>query len=650
LTQPGEEGKRLRDVPGFLGWAEKVLFIAIPTAGVLFVIDIPGYFRVVFFKQQYLAIFLGLVLASIFLAVPATPRAARDRIPWYDVVMAVMSLGMGLFCSIVYPTYVLTGIPQVGPEYKILGVLEILFVVEATRRTAGRVVVVLVGICLFYSLFTYLFPSPFYGKGIKWDQLAVYLFMDSNGMLGLPLWVSGAIIFAFILFGELLFAVGGSQLLNDFAMATFGRFRGGPAKMAILASGLFGTISGSAVANVAATGVMTIPLMKSVGYNPAAAGAIEAVASTGGQLMPPVMGVTAFILAEFLAIPYAEVALCSIIPAVLYYLAFFIQVDLEAARCGLKGLTEDLPSLGPILKRGWLFAVPLVILVYTLFILNWEPGLSAVTAAFSTFVFSLPTKAYRIGLHGLLNTFERAGRGLLMIGAITSAAGIIIGTVYITGVGSTFSIILLKLGSQHLFPMLMITAVLCIILGMGLPSAALYIILAVLVAPSLVEMGILPLAAHLFIFYFGLMSMITPPVCFATYAGAAIAKADPVKTGFYGVRLGIAAYIIPFIFVYSPSLILNGTPQEILLIVGKSIVALGLVAVVLSGYLFRKLNWVTRGLLAVGALGVLLPSSTRLPLQSWLVNGGGLALCLVVFLREWLEKQRRLKHTSGGGL
>ncbi len=640
MTKADVENKNFRQLAGFLGLAEKILLISIPIVGVLFIINIPMFLGVVFFREQYLAIFLGLVLAGIFLAVPGNSRFTRNSVPWYDMILAIMSLGIGLFCSIVYPSYVFTGISYVGPEFKILGIIEILLVIEGTRRTAGKIMVLLAGICILYALFTYIFPFPFYGKGIEWGQLTIYLFLDSNGILGLPLWVTGAIIFAFFLFGEFLFAGGGTQLLNDFAMAMFGRFRGGPAKMAVVASSLFGTISGSAVSNVVATGVMTIPMMKKAGYNPVAAGAIEAAASTGGQLMPPVMGVTAFILAEFLSISYAEVALCSIIPAVLYYLALFIQVDLEAARCGLKGVKENLPSLGPIFRRGLLFAFPLAILIYTLFVLNWEPGLSAITAAFSTFIFSLPMKRYRIDFRGLLNIFERAGRNLLMVGAITGAAGIIIGTIYITGVGSTFSIILLKIGAKHLFLMLVFTAVLCIILGMGMPTGALYIILAVLVAPSLVEIGIVPLAAHLFIFYFGLMSMVTPPVCFAAYAGAAIAQADPTKTGFYSVRLGIAAYIIPFVFVYSPALILKGSSLEVLIIAGKSIVGIGFIAVIMNGYLFRKLDWISRALLALGVFGILLPLSVKAPFPVWLANSIGITLSFAIFLREWIESYK----------
>ncbi|MDP2647504.1 MAG: TRAP transporter fused permease subunit [Desulfobacterales bacterium] len=616
---------------------ERILLVAIPLSGILFILDIHLYFNRALFREQYLSTLLGLMLASIFIGVRATRGISGNRPPWYDVIMAAMSLGIGVFSSFIYPDYIHTGIAYMGPGYSFLGLCDILLVMEATRRMTGWSLVLLGGFCIFFARYTFLFPSPFYGKGIPWNELLIYLFLDNSGLLGLPLWVAGAIVFAFILFGEFLIATGGSQLLNNFAIGIFGRFRGGPAKVAVVASSLFGTISGSAVSNVMATGVMTIPLMKKTGYKPVAAGAIEAAASTGGQLLPPVMGVTAFILAEFLGISYAQVALAATIPAVLYYFALFLQVDLEAAKGGFKGLAGALPGRRTVFKGLWILLVPLVVLVYTLFALNWRPGLSALAAAAALLVLSSVKKETRMDARKLLQILERAGRGMLMMGPLTGMAGIVIGAVYVTGVGFVFSLMLLKVGAQNLFLMLIIVAALCIVLGMGLPTGALYIILAVLVAPALVDLGVLPLAAHMFILYFGLMSMITPPVCFASYAGAAIAQADPMKTGFYAVRFGIAAYIIPFIFVYFPALILQGTIQDIIFITVKSAAGLGFIAISLTGFLFRKLNWAARAVLALGALGILFPPGIGISVPSWAANLGGLALSLPVFFREWVR-------------
>ena len=637
MQRTEEEGK-FRHLTGFFERVERVFLIAIPSIGILFLLDIHMYLGQALFKEQYLAIFLGLVLASIFLGVPATRGISRYHLPWYDVALAGISLGICLYFSVTYPQYLLEGLAAGKLAYLILSTPAILLVAEATRRMTGWVLVGLVGAFIFYARFTYLFPAPFFGNGVPWKQLSVYLVLDSAGMFGLPLWVVGAIVFGFILLGEFLFFTGGSQLLNDLSLAITGRFRGGPAKVAVVSSSLFGTISGSVVANVAATGVMTIPMMKATGYKSTIAGAIEASASTGGQLLPPVMGIAAFLIAEFLGISYAEVAIAAVIPAALYYFALFMQVDLEAAKTGLTGLSGKLPRIWPLLKKSWLFFPPVVVLVYTLFILNFQPGKASIAAIVSLVVLSLLTRETRKGLWKLPNILERAGRGLLMIGTITAVAGIIIGTIYITGMGTILSTFLATLGEQSLLIMLLTTAVLCIIMGMGMPTAAIYIILAVIVAPSLVSFGVLPIAAHLFIFYFGMMSMITPPICFAAYAAAAIAKTSPTKTGFYASRFGIAAYLVPFIFVYSPALLLESEIQDILLVVAKSLVGLSFLSVALSGFLFRSLGWGKRILIALGAIALLMPPISEIPIATWLLNMVGAALAVIIVFWEWRQR------------
>jgi TRAP transporter 4TM/12TM fusion protein len=634
-----DDNTKERHLSGVFRGAERFLLIAIPSIGILFVADIPIYLRQVFFREQYLSIFLGLILGSIYLGAPATRASSKGNPPWYDIILASLGLGIGLFTAIVYPEQIYTGIPQSGLAYQITGVLWLLLVIEATRRITGWVFVVIIGGLIFYAHFTYLFPSPFFGKGIPWQQLVVYLYMDNSALLGLPLWVSGVILFAFILLGVFLFATGARDVLNDFALSTFGRFRGGPAKVAVVASSLFGTISGSAVSNVAATGVMTIPLMKETGYRATMAGAIEAAASTGGQLMPPVMGVTAFVIAEFLGISYSEVAIASILPAVLYYLALFIQVDLQAARSGIRGLTGKLPPIGPAVKKSWLLFLPLFILIYTLFVLYFQPGKSALIAAASLFILSYLTRKNRIGWRTFIDILEKAGRDMLMIGAITATAGIIIGLIYITGLGSIISLILIKIGGKNLFLMLVITAVLCIFLGMGMPTVSLYIILAVLVAPALTEMGVLPIAAHLFIFYFGLMSMVTPPVCFAAYAGAGIAKADPMQTGFYAMLFGIAAYVVPFLFVYSPALLLRGSLIEILVMMAKSIIGFGFLAAALSGFLLLRVSWGTRALITIGSFCVIFPVNAGTPAVVWVLNISGMMLCCSIAFWQWRKRR-----------
>lgn len=632
---------RFRHLTGCFGLIEKILLIAIPIIGILFVLGLHIYLRQAFYRQQYMAIFLGLALASIFLGVPATRGASRYRLPWYDVLLAGMSLSMGLFICLTYPSYLITGIANAGREYLFFSVLGILLVIEASRRITGWVLVVLIGLGIFYALFTWLFPVPFYGNGISWEELAVYLLMDNNALLGMPLWAASSMIFAFILFGQFLLATGGSLLLTDFALATMGRFRGGPAKVSVVASSLFGTISGSAVANVMVDGWMTIPMMIKTGYKPEVAAAIEAAASTGGQLMPPVMGVTAFFIAEILTVPYSQVAIAAIIPAVFYYVSLFIGVDIEAVKSGMKGLSAgELPPIGPILKASWLFAIPLGVIVLTLFILDLDPGVSAIIAVASVFILSFLKKETQVGLRKLLSVLEGAGKGMLEIGAITAIAGFVIGTIFITGLGTIFSQILLSAGGKSVFLMLVYTAIVSLILGCGMPTGAVYIILAVLVAPALIQHGILPMAAHLFIFYFGAISMITPPVCLASYAAASIVGANQMKTGYHGVRLCIAGFVIPFIFVYSPSLILEGTILEIIITVIKTFFGIMFIAFSIRGFLFQRLNWTKSILLCLGATGLIFPLHAEIPIGIWLLNSGGAVLCFCILFWEYQKKRQ----------
>jgi TRAP transporter 4TM/12TM fusion protein len=381
------------------------------------------------------------------------------------------------------------------------------------------------------------------------------------------------------------------------------------------------------VANVAAIGVVTIPMMKKSGYSAAKAGAIEAVASTGGQLMPPVMGVAAFVVAELLSVPYSEVAIAAAVPAILYYMVLFMQVDLEAAKFNIKGVSVPI-RLADVYKRLWIIALPIAALVYALFILNYEAGLSGIIAVAVLYVFAFVSKGTRISFKKLVKALEDTGRGLLEVGVISAFAGIVIGVLYITGLGTVISYILLDVGKSSLFLMLLLTAFVSIILGMGMPTTAVYIILAVLVAPTLVSMGIRPMAAHLFIFYFGVISMITPPVCLATYAAASIAESPQVKTGILAVRFGLASFIIPFVVVYSPGLILKGSGLDIFLAVASTTAGLFFVSAGVVGYLFDKLNMLERLLYIIGGAGILFPLSAESHGVIWILNIGGLVICV----------------------
>ena len=435
--------------------------------------------------------------------------------------------------------------------------------------------------------------------------------MDVNGILGLPLAVAATIVIAFLIFGHLLNASGGSRFFTEIAMLSMGRFRGGPAKIAVVGSALFGSVSGSAVANVVATGVVTIPMIKRSGYPAHRAAAIEAVASTGGQLLPPVMGASAFLMAEFLQIPYSEVVLAALVPGILYYVALFVQADLEAAKLGAGRVSgEEMPEAKGVLG-GIYFAVPFVVLIAALFKYNQSPQLSALLAAVVLIVLAIifGYRGARLNLRGIVAVLYSAGFAALDIILVTVAAGIVVGVLGISGLGFNLTLTLVEVGEGSLAILLILAAGVCILLGMGLPTVGVYVLLAALVAPALTKVGVEPIAAHLYVLYFGMMSMITPPVAIAAFAAATVAGANPMKSGWSAVQFGWMAYVVPFIFVMSPTLILIGDPASIVLAVVTAVAGIWFVSMALAGYFMRRLSVLTRIVLALAGLSALVPSA-----------------------------------------
>jgi TRAP transporter 4TM/12TM fusion protein len=409
-------------------------------------------------------------------------------------------------------------------------------------------------------------PGVFQARPVEFTRLLVYLNLDTNALLGTTLQIAIIVVVPFILLGQLLGRCGGSEFFTDLARAWMGRYRGGSAKVAVVGSALFGTISGSAVANVTAVGVVTIPLMKRSGYPPQIAAAIEAVGSTGGQLMPPVMGAAAFLMAEVLQVPYSEVMIAAVIPAFLYYLALFLQVDVEAVKRGIRGEpAERLPRLLPVLKAGWYFPLPFVALVYALVWLNLRAEYSALIGAAVLIACSLAFgyRGERVPVRGILKAIVSTGGAVVDLILICAVSGIFIGILNISGLAFGLTLQLLAVTGESLPLMLLLTALIAIALGLGLPTVGVYIIMATLIAPALVKVGIAPMAAHMFLLYFGVMSMVTPPVALSAFAAANIAGSDVDKTGWTATRIGWAAYIVPFLFVLSPSLLMQGSPLVI---------------------------------------------------------------------------------------
>lgn len=561
------------------------------------------------YPQQFFAGILFFAMPLAFLTLPARRHQERTEVPVYDIVLSVVSMVAVGYVAVAYPDLVLMIFSR-PPELWITGVIIVLLLMETLRRATGLALVIIISVFLLYALFGDLIPGRLQGRPQNWQLLAGYMAVDSNGILGLPMSVASTVVIAFILFGVLLGITGGSQFFTDAAMIGMGRFRGGSMKIAVVASGLFGSISGSAVANVVGTGVVTIPMIKRDGYPAHKAGAIEAVASTGGQLMPPVMGASAFLMAEFLAIPYSQIVLAALLPAILYYVALFIQADLEAAKLGIRRVpAADIPARRTV-AVGMHFILAFAVLIYLLFWLRYQPERAALWSALAlcgtALIFGY--RGARPTLAALFGSLARTGHGVVEIILISAASGIVIGVLNITGLSFNLTYALVQVGGGNAILLLALSAIVCIILGMGLPTLGVYVLLAALVAPALIEVGIEPIAAHLYVLYFGMMSMITPPIALAAFAAAAIAKAPAMATGWAAMRFGWAAYVIPVLFVFSPSLILIGDTGEIAFATVTAVLGVWLVSAGLAGYLVDRLSPGKRGLFIIAGLMSLVPA------------------------------------------
>ncbi|MFQ5912173.1 MAG: TRAP transporter permease [Nitrospinota bacterium] len=560
------------------------------------------------YPAQFFAGVLALALPLSYLSLPARRGTARNVVPWYDWFLAVVGFAAVGYLTREYQR--LVDLILLRPtDAVVMGLIVIALSLEGLRRATGNTLPAIAILFITYALLGDVLPGRLTAQPNDWEKLTAYLALDVNGILGLPLAVASTIVIAFLFFGQLLNSSGGSRFFTDIAMLTMGRFRGGSAKIAVVASALFGSVSGSAVANVAATGVITIPMIKRGGYPAHKAGAIEAVASTGGQLMPPVMGASAFLMAEFLEIPYKEVVLAALVPAILYYIALFVQADLEAVKLGAAGLAkEEMPPAKGALS-GLYFLLPFAVLIIALFNFNQPPEIAALIAAVLLIVLALAFgyQGVRPGWRSFLSALHGAGYAALDIIMVCVAAGIVIGVLGISGLGFNLTLALVQLGEGSLILLLSLAAGVCILLGMGLPTVGVYVLLAALVAPALIKVGIEPLAAHLYVMYFGMMSMLTPPVAIAAYAAAGIARSDPVRTGFAAVRFGWLAYVVPFLFVLSPSLILVGDARTVMGSVVTAILGVWLVSIGIAGYFQRRIAPAMRVAFAVTGLFALLP-------------------------------------------
>lgn len=503
-------------------------------------------------------IHIVLILILVFLIYPITKKGEREKATIFDWLLILLALASGAYIILNYQAIVLRlGIPTTTDIA--FGIIMIFLILEASRRSTGWVLVIIAGVLLLYTFIGPWIPGILGHKGYSLSRVVSQMYLTTEGIFGTPLGVSASYIFLFVFLTSMLEKIGMGDFLLEFAMAVMGRYAGGPAKTAVVASGLMGAISGSAVANVVGTGTFTIPLMKRNGYLPHFAGAVEACASSGGQLMPPIMGAAAFIIAEFLGIPYISVVIAALIPAFLYYLGVYFGVHFEACRLGLRGLPrEQLPNTWQVLKKGWPYLIPIAVLIYFLGILQYTPIRSGFYAIVTAVVVSSFQKVTRLNWERFKDAVLAAAQNTIAVALACAAAGLVIGSINLTGMGLKLSSFIISISGENVWLALILTAVIALIMGMGLPTTAAYIVVGTMAAPALVEMGLLPLAAHLFVFYFAIISAITPPVALAAYAAAGIAKDDPMKIGFTAVRLTLGAFIIPFLFAMDPTLIARG--------------------------------------------------------------------------------------------
>ena len=619
------------------------------------ILDIPGRLQIGLFTEQVLVTVLGLSLALTFLTFPLSygatgeeavaARALEKKVVvagWIDVVLAAAALISCFYVAIRYQALIVELVTR--PWYGILvASVIVLLVFEASRRVTGTALLLIVLALCAHAMFSYLLPEAFAARPVALSRLVVYLGIDTNALLGTTLQIAVIVVVPFIIMGQVLARCGGSDFFADLAAALMGRYRGGPAKIAVVGSAFFGMISGSAVANVASVGTITIPLMKRAGFPGHFAAGVEAVGSTGGQIAPPVMGAAAFLMAEYLQVPYAEVMLAAIIPAFLFYAALFIQVDLESVKLGVMGAPrETLPRVGKVLREGWHFVIPFAVLVIGLVWLNWEPEYAALvaTAILAILAMVVPHKGKRLSLREVLDAVVSAGGATVDIIAITAIAGILIGAMSITGVAFSLTQQLLTISGGSTALLLVITAFAAFILGLPLPTTGVYIILATLAAPALVQAGIPAMQAHLFVLFNGILGMVTPPVALAAFAAATIARSDQWQTGWTAMRIGWCAYFLPFMFVYTPALVMNDAPQFVILHLTLALLGIFMGTIAVVGYCFAPVSWLYRAAYAV--IGLALLVQPTMFDGAWYVICAGAALAVAAIAREWmLGKARR---------
>jgi TRAP transporter 4TM/12TM fusion protein len=585
----------------------------------------PWYFRT-------LHVVLGGIL--LFAVVPAARGLGKDQPHLVDYLCMLILVAPAVYIFSVFDEWIYrVGVVPTDWDF-FFSVMFVVAVWEMTRRTAGLPLAILAIVFILYGHFGNYLPGLLYHRGYSWERMFTYLF-SLDGILSLPIQASAHYIFLFVLFGAFVDASGAGKFFVDFARCIAGRARGGPAKVSIVSSALIGTASGSSVANVVVDGVFNIPLMKASGFRGTVAGAIEAMNSSGGQIVPPVMGAGAFLMAEILHMPYSEVCLAAVIPAMLYYNSAYWMIDLYSAQVGLRGMTrEEMPVFRKImLEKGYLL-IPLIALLVCLMVLMWSPYRAAMVGIITLILASWIRKETRMGLMAILKTLSDGARGAIEIIATCAAAGIIVGVLTQTGLGQKFAMIIFSYSAGNLLIALIFTAAVAVVLGMGMPTTAAYAIAASVLAPALTkDFGIVPIAAHLFVFYFACLSALTPPVALAAFAAAAIANAKPWDVGWQSMRFAIAGFIVPFMFIYGPAMVLQGTAWEITMVVITGLLGTLSLAAAVQGWLLTRMPLVQRIILFVGAVALIIPGT--------ITDLIGFGILAVILGFQWVSSRKR---------
>lgn len=588
---------------------------------------------------------LGFLLLLTFLIYPGRKKATVQHKPGiWNIIFSILGSVSALYIVLFFTEIHTIRNSQAILQDYIFAIIAIVLTLEAARRAIGIFVPVLCLLFLGYAYFGPYMPGMLGHAGFSLERLLFRMYMTTEGILGITLSISSTYIFLFILFGAFLKKSGAAELFNDLSISIAGKKRGGPAKVAVVSSAMMGTLSGSPVANVATTGAFTIPLMKKVGYKPYYAGAVEAAASTGGIITPPIMGAAAFIMTGFLGVPFSTILIAAIIPATLYYFGILVMTDLESKKMNLTGMDADkIPKVWNVLKKRGILLLPIIAIIWAL-LSGRTPLFAGFVGIIVTIIASWFNKETRIGIKEFLEALEEGAKGAVQVGVATAACGIIVGVVNMTGIGSVLSYNILDLSGGILFVSLLFVMITSIILGMGMPATALYIVVAVTVAPALIEMGVTPLAAHFFVFFFGALSNLTPPVALASYTAAGLAKADPMKTSWTGLKLTLAGFIIPFVFVYNPIILLQTDESFniffLLLTILTAFLGVYILAIAASNYLNRKLVVVERLLFFVSALLLITPG-----IMSDVI-GVGLIIITLIFNRLYKIKVIESSNTA----